>query len=111
MFQAARGRTIVDVVTLDGALNDKHVDILKFDVESYEETVCAAPPGWLLGAPERRPRAIFIEVRPYAWAPLKTTSASLLGLLNEMGYRVETVDSVPVNSIECYGEIVARSRL
>ena len=102
--------TIVDVVTLDGALNGKHVDILKIDVEGYEEAVLRGA-AKLLGAPECRPRAIFIEVHPYAWEPVKTTSASLLGLLNEMGYRVQTMDGVPVNSIQCYGEIVARSQL
>jgi hypothetical protein len=63
----------------------------------------------LLRTPERKPRAVFIEVHPYAWASLGTNSDSLLRLLNEAGYRVQTLEGAPVRSIERYGEIVARS--
>ena len=64
----------------------------------------------LLHTPELKPRAIFVEVHPHAWAPLRTGSDSLLRVLNEAGYLVETLDGVPIRSIERYGEIIARSR-
>jgi FkbM family methyltransferase len=101
--------TIVDVVTLDSAFKGRRIDILKIDVEGYEEMVLRGANS-LLHTPELKPRAIFVEVHPYAWAALRTGSDSLLGVLNEAGYLVETLDGVSVRSIERYGEIIARSR-
>jgi hypothetical protein len=80
---------------------------LKIDVEGYEEMVLRGT-SRLLHTPELKPRTIFIEVHPYAWASMNTTSSSLLGLLKNAGYRVHTVDGRPVDCIERYGEIVAR---
>jgi len=100
--------TIVDVVTLDSAFKGSRIDMLKIDVEGYEEMVLRGA-NRLLHTPELKPRAIFIEVHPYAWAPLRTGSDSLLRVLNEAGYLVETLDGVPIRSIEGYGEIIARS--
>jgi len=100
---------IVDVVTLDRAFVGKRVDVLKIDVEGYGEMVLRGANN-LLRTPSLRPRAVFIEVHPWAWASLNTESDSLLRLLNEAGYRVETLDGVPVRSIEQYGEIVAKRR-
>jgi FkbM family methyltransferase len=99
--------TIVDVVTLDSAFKGRRIDILKIDVEGYEEMVLRGA-NRLLHTPELKPRTIFIEVHPYAWAPLRTGSDSLLRVLNEAGYLVQTLDGVPIRSIERYGEIIAR---
>jgi FkbM family methyltransferase len=100
--------TIVDVVMLDSAFEGKRIDILKIDVEGYEEIVLRGA-NRLLRTPGLKPRVIFIEVHPYAWAPLRTGSDSLLSLLNDAGYLVESLDGVPIRSIERYGEIVART--
>jgi len=99
--------TLVEVVTLDGMFAGERVDILKIDVEGYEEMVLRGADD-LMHSPERRPRAIFVEVHPYAWPSLGTTSESLLSLLSAAGYQAETVQGEPVRVIDHYGEIVAR---
>src|SRR5262249_45171732 len=99
--------TTVDVVTLDSAFKGKRIDILKIDVEGYEEMVLRGAIN-LLHTPGFKPRAIFVEVHPYAWPPLRTGSESLLRILTEAGYLAETLDGVPIHSIEHYGEIIAR---
>jgi len=100
--------TIIDVVTLDSVFRGKRIDVLKIDVEGYERTVLSGADN-VLRTPGLRPRAVFVEVHPYAWQSPRTEGASLLRLLNGAGYRVETLDGVPISSIQHYGEIVARS--
>jgi FkbM family methyltransferase len=99
--------TTVDVVTLDRIFAGKGIDILKVDVEGYEEMVLRGV-AKLLSESTLRPRAVFVEVHPYAWPSLGTTSDSLLGVLRQAGYRVESVAGAPVHAIERYGEIIAR---
>ena len=88
-------------------LAGERIDILKIDVEGFEEMVLRGAQNLLCTA-AFRPRTIFIEVHPYAWASLGSGSTALLRLLNQAGYRVETLEGLPVRSIERYGEIVAR---
>jgi FkbM family methyltransferase len=97
----------VQVVTLDGIFAGRRIDILKIDVEGHEEKVLRGAQ-LLLRQPSCRPRAIFIEVHPYAWRSVGTQSADLLELLRSAGYRVETLEGHTVPSVERYGEIVAR---
>jgi FkbM family methyltransferase len=103
----ANSAPLVQVVTLDSVLAGERIDILKIDVEGYEEMVLRGAHD-LLRSPSRRPRAVFVEVHPYAWPSLGTTSASLLSLLSASGYHAETLSGEPVRNIEQYGEIVAR---
>jgi FkbM family methyltransferase len=97
----------VACVTLDDAFAQRRLDILKVDVEGYEEMVLQGA-RQLLNDPARSPRALYIEVHPYAWHDLGTTSDSLLTLLADSGYRVMSVNEEPVTRIEAYGEIIAR---
>lgn len=100
------GVITVPMVTLDDALAGRRIDLIKIDVEGFEQQV-------LLGAKtiltdERwRPRAIVVEVHPFAWTETGTTSASFLDLLDEMGFRVEDMEGAPVSSITDYGHIIA----
>ena len=100
------GSSIVQCVTLDDVFKRERLDILKIDVEGYEERVIRGGRR-LLGDRARGPRTIFIEVHPYAWSQTDTTSASLLSLLAHLGYRVEDISGQPVTQISGYGEIVA----
>lgn len=96
----------VRCVRLDSFWGERPLDVLKLDVEGYEEQVLRGAAGLL--ARSKPPRAIFVEVHPYAWGAVGTSSASLLGLLAGHGYRIEDVAGRPVAAIDGYGEIVAR---
>jgi FkbM family methyltransferase len=102
--------TKVDCVRLDQFFSDEKLDILKIDVEGFEEEVLKGAVG-LLKEMSRCPRAIYIEVHPYAWSEIGTTSESLLNLLHECGYEVEQLDGQSVATIEHYGEIIARKKV
>jgi len=97
---------MVASVTLDRVFVDKALDVVKIDVEGHEEAVLQGA-CCVLQRHERAPRVIYIEVHPYAWAALGTSSASLLGFLQGCGYEVTTLDGQPVTQINTYGEIVA----
>jgi FkbM family methyltransferase len=103
------GTCLVECVTLDRIFTDRHLNVLKIDVEGYEEKVLQGAKG-LLSDRKRSPRAIFVEVHPYAWPVIGTTSESLLGLLTHYGYEVRTIEGWRVEKIDRYGEIVARKR-
>ena len=103
------GAVAVDCVTLDGFFAQDRVDVLKIDVEGYEEPVLRGARELLRDA-KRGPRVIFVEVHPFAWESVGTTSASLLGVLHECGYAVEELDGRPVTQIDAYGEVIARRR-
>lgn len=97
----------VECVTLDSAFADEKIDVLKIDVEGYEEHVLRGATT-LLQDSARAPRVIYVEVHPYAWAEMGTSSETLLGLLTGAGYGVANLDGTPVTSISEYGEIIAR---
>ena len=78
-------------------------------MEGYEELVLEGARE-LLSDYLRKPRAIYIEVHPYAWPAVGTTSESLLDLLEEHAYAAYFLTGEPVEKIERYGEIVAVRR-
>lgn len=105
--EEVRGTTLVPVVTLDAEFAAERVDVLKIDVEGFEEHVLRGARG-LLTDVGRGPRTIFVEVHPYAWPSVGTTSVSLLALLTECGYEVRGVDGLVMKEIDGYGELVAQ---
>ncbi len=100
----------VPCVKLDTFFEARGIDVLKIDVEGYEEIVLRGA-RHLLMSPTRKPRAIFIEVHPYAWPEIGSSSDTLLNLLNRFGYRVVDLNGEPVATIDRYGEIIARQEL
>ncbi len=100
------GVITVPMVTLDAALAGRRIDVIKIDVEGFEQQVLQGA-RIALTDERRRPRAILVEVHPFAWADAGTTSASLLGLLDELGFRVEGMQGAPVSSISDYGHVIA----
>ena len=99
----------VDGVRLDSVFAGDRIDILKIDVEGFEEAVLKGG-SELLSDRARGPRIIYIEVHPFAWREVKTTSETLLTLLTDYGYRIEDLSGKVVVFVERYGEIVARRR-
>jgi FkbM family methyltransferase len=102
----ARGQASILTVRLDEALADTRLDLLKLDVEGFEEHALRGAEG-ILRRSRGRPRAIFIEVHPFAWPAVGTSSASLLGFLRECGYEVRNLDGEAVAEVREYGEVVA----
>jgi hypothetical protein len=94
---------------LDSVFAGDRIDILKIDVEGFEEGVLKGA-SELLSDRERGPRIIYIEVHPFAWGEVRTTSETLLTLLTNYGYRIEDLSGTVVSYVERYGEIVARRR-
>jgi FkbM family methyltransferase len=107
--QTSKDRT-VQMVTLDSIFAESRLDILKIDVEGYEEHVLRGGERLLTDA-ERAPSTIFIEVHPFAWNQVGVSSSSLLGLLCSYNYQVFDLEGKEVHQISKYGEIVARRRV
>jgi FkbM family methyltransferase len=103
---SGNGTRMVRCVRLDTIFSDRELDIIKIDVEGNEEEVLKGALN-LLQDYRRSPRAIYIEVHPYAWPAIGSSSASLLALLAECNYRGFTLDGRRLEQIERYGEIVA----
>jgi FkbM family methyltransferase len=99
----------VDGVRLDSVFAGDRIDILKIDVEGFEESVLNGA-SELLRDRVRGPRIIYIEVHPFVWEEVRTTSETLLKLLTDNGYRVEDLSGKVVVHVEAYGEIIARRR-
>ncbi len=94
------------VVSIDEAFQETRLDILKIDVEGYEEKVLLGANN-VLNRKSGGPRAIFIEVHPMSWKEYGTTSEKILNILNGSGYVVRDVSGNNVEQINFYGEIVA----
>jgi FkbM family methyltransferase len=97
----------VQSTRLDGILVDKKVDLLKIDVEGFEEKVLRGAAG-LLSDLAHGPRTIFVEVHPFAWKSFDVRDQSLLQILWNAGYEVFDLSGKKVRSGEEYGVIVAR---
>jgi len=93
-------------IRLDSFFSERRVDLLKVDVEGSEEFVLRGGAG-LLGDSSRAPRAIFIEVHPYAWPALGVDTDSLLGFLAASHHSVVDLSGHAVATIQQYGEVVA----
>lgn len=96
----------VECVSLDEFFANEKLDIIKIDVEGYEEKVLLGSRN-ILSRKSGHPRAIFIEVHPYAWDNYGTTDKAIITILNDAGYRVQNANGDTVSAIKDYGNIVA----
>lgn len=105
--KALPGADRVESVHLDSMFASEQLDLLKIDVEGYEQHVLRGA-AELLHDEERAPRAIFLEVHPFAWESFGVTDRSLLETLWQAGYRVSDLAGKDVRKIDEYGVIVAQ---
>jgi FkbM family methyltransferase len=108
LSESAAGAGTVACVALDDVLGSRRVDVLKVDVEGYEVHVLKGARG-LLSDPARRPRALFVEIHPFAWPSFRTSGEELLELLTSLGYEAGSVDGAPAR-VDRWGELVAWPR-
>jgi FkbM family methyltransferase len=99
----------VDGISLDSVFAGGCVDILKIDVEGFEEQVLKGA-STLLEDLKRGPRIIYVEVHPFAWHRVGTTGESLPRFLADCGYRTEDLSGNVIARVESYGEIVDRRK-
>jgi FkbM family methyltransferase len=98
--------TSVKVCRLDSVFRESKVDLIKIDVEGFEEKVIEGAET-LLSDLQRKPRAIFIEVHPYNWHLCGTTSDSLIDRLARNSYNIVDLKGERLFKIRSYGEIIA----
>jgi len=96
----------VRMARLDTILPSGRIDVLKVDVEGFEENVLKGAEV-LLSDKKRKTWVIFVEVHPYNWHLCGTTSNSLINRLAKSGYDVVDLKNQSVLKIDWYGEIIA----
>jgi hypothetical protein len=94
------------MVTLDSFFQRQKLDLVKIDVEGYEENVLNGAIN-LLADKHRSPRRIYIEMHPFAWDKLGTTDKSILRLLKSFGYETYTLAGFPVIKIDSWTEVIS----
>lgn len=104
--EAAKDLIKVKSQTLDAFFGDKRLDILKIDVEGYEMNVLRGARR-LLSRQSGYPRAILLEVHPYAWEGYGIRKNEVVELLRGAGYTVQDTSGTRIDTIEKYGHITA----
>jgi len=95
---------------LDDVFREGRIDILKIDAEGSEEEVLKGASN-LLQDDRRCPRLIYIEIHPYNWSLMGTTSDSILSLIKSYNYCAFSLDGYPVEEKDLHwSEIVLYKR-
>ena len=102
-----KNTTKVSASALDSVIENQKVDLLKIDVEGFEENILRSA-SQLLQDPKRCPREIYIEMHPQFWGRRGTTSKSILSTLSEFDYKVFDLKGDTISEIVDYGEVIAR---
>jgi FkbM family methyltransferase len=96
----------VDCIRLDDLFGLEKLDLIKIDVEGYEAQVLLGAVN-VLKRSKGYPRAIFIEVHPWAWDDYDSVDQTIVSLLRECGYTIQNTKGETVDTIKDYGEIFA----
>ena len=96
----------VDCIRLDDFFANEKLDLIKIDVEGYEAQVLSGAVN-ILKRSAGYPRAIFIEVHPWAWHDYDSVDQAIVSLLKGCGYTIQNAKGETVDSIKNYGEILA----
>lgn len=102
----AQGKRI-SIIALQEFFGQQRVDVLKVDVEGFEQAVLEGAME-LLKNLQFRPRSIFIEMHPFAWARSGASSERILQLLEEADYHVYSLDGRRIACVDSYCEVIAR---
>lgn len=91
--ESRRHDCFVPCVRLDTVFSGRRIDILKIDVEGYEEEVIKGCQE-ILADPRRRPRCILVEAHRYFWPETGTTMESLLERLKMYKFQEVGMDNI-----------------
>lgn len=95
----------VRCVSLDTFFNHQRLDILKVDVEGFEEDVLKGGADILCDS-RRSPRCILIEVHPCCWSALGKNGESLINLIRRYKYKIWSPDGQFVKMPDWLGWII-----
>lgn len=101
--------SMVACVRLDSFFSGQKIDILKIDVEGYEEDVIKGCQE-MLSDKRRRPRCILIETHKFAWHKTNTTFESLLGRLSMYNCEYVPIDGIDDKVDAWYGAIICTAK-
>ena len=99
-------RSEVALTTLDEALEGIAVSAMKIDVEGYECHVLRGARNLLVDE-QRAPRAVYIEMHPFAWPRYGATFDDIRDVLESAGYRLRQLDGTEVRTVDTWCAIVA----
>jgi len=106
-FDSSERGICIDVIALDSFFEKDKIDVLKIDVEGFEQAVLEGSLG-LLKNVRLRPRVIFAEMHPFAWPHSGGSSGHILQLLTDAGYQAYSLGGCRIDHIDKYCEIIAR---
>ncbi len=95
----------VRCVSLDTFFGNQRLDILKVDVEGFEEEVLKGCID-ILSDYKRSPRCILLEVHPCFWSHFGTSAESLINLIRKYRYSISNLNGQFVKMPDWWGWII-----
>jgi FkbM family methyltransferase len=109
--QQAPNSVSVEGISLDQFFSRQPFNILKIDVEGFEEEVLKGALG-VLSSSSSTARLLYVELHPWAWARsgLATTQKSIEALLMNCGYSLEYLDGDGPDKKGNSSQLIARKK-